>query len=242
MAIAEKKVKLNTGSSLSAFLSHVIDEGVKSALAQKALTEKEKQDASSGGGKADDGEDDLFGVGGGGDDSSDDTGGSDASGGSASAGSDDDDVNANDGQLSSKTMDDEMDKLKKGDIKPRDIVDRLNAIRAGKSFKDEKVAKAMDEYINSLSKAEKVALFAFMRGVAQIVTGEVPGGEAEDPSEDPSDVKMKKGPAPEKVKHITPNVIKGGNKAGEQKKSGGSQPNSSQEDTTPPAPITPKRR
>ena len=235
----EKKVKLNTGNSLSAFLTHVIDEGHKSALAQKALTEKDKQVAAAGGGKANDGEDDLFDMT---DDEDDSEKGDDSGDMSDESGQvSDDDTDDNDGQLSSKTMDDEKDKMKKGDITPRDIVDRLNAIRAGKSFKDEKVAKAMDEYINSLSKPEKVALYAFMRGVAQIVTGEVAGKEAQDPSDNPSDVKMQKGPGPEKVKHIQPNVIKGGNKAGDQKQGTGGK-NTSQEDTTPPAPITPKKR
>ena len=212
--MSEKSVKLTTGTSLSKYLQGVIDEGMKSALAQKALSEKEKQVATGGGDEENSGGgvDDLF-------------------GGSADAG----DEETEDGNLSSKTMDDETEKLKKGDVKPRDIVDRLNAIRSGRSFKDDKVAKAMDDYINSLSKPEKVALFAFMKGIAQIVTGEVPGNQADDPAKHPSDVKMQKGGAAPNVKHIRPNVIAGAGVKNDKEKP-------SEEDTSAPAPITPKRR
>lgn len=216
--MSEKNVKLTTANSIQAFIEQVIAEGIKSALAQSALTEKEKQVKTAGEPPEEEGgsNDDLFG--GGGDDSEGEEGGDDDEG---------------DNQ-SSKTMDDETEKLKDSDIEPKDIVEKLNSIRAGKSFKDEQVAKAMEEYIGSMSKAEKVALFAFMKGIAGIVTGEVSGEQAEDPSKNPSDVKMQKGDGPEKVRHMKPNVIKGPQKP----KKG----NASAEDTSSPAPITPKRR
>lgn len=215
-----KTLVLKDGTSLSSFLTQVIDEGMKSALAQKALTEKEKQDAtvSSMGGDKDssgDGGDDLFGGSGDGEGSEDDS---------------------SEESTSSKTMDDETEKLQKGDIEPKDIVDKLNAIRGGKSFKDSTVANSMEEYIGSLSKAEKVALMAFLKGISQIVTGEVPSQDAADPSDSPSDVKMQKG-EPKDVKHVQPNVIKGKAPGGEQEK-----PKSGAEDTSAPAPITPKKR
>jgi hypothetical protein len=209
----DKKIKLSTASSLRAFLSEVIAEGVKSALHQKALTEKEKQ--SQFGGDASDGDvDDLFGG-----DSGDDEGGDEKQ------------------DTSSKTMDDEKEKLEQGDIEPKDIVDKLNSIRSGKSFKDEKVSAAMEEYIGSLSKAEKVALLAFTRGIAQIVTGEVAGNSAEEPSDNPSDVKMEKGNEKD-VHHVRPNVIKGGGGSKKPSKKQGPP----EEDTSSPTPITPKRR
>ena len=220
--MSDKKVKLNTAGSLKAFLSHVMDEGVKSALAQRALTEKEKQGAFSSNGSEDEessggGSSDLFG----GDDDA-------SGGGEEEQGS------------SSKTMDDETEKLKGGDIKPKDIVDKLNSIRSGKSFKDSAVSSSMEEYIGSLSKPEKVALLAFLKGIAQIVTGEVPAQNASDPGDSPSDVKMDKGNTP-KVVHKKPNVIKGGS---QQPSSGGNngQTPVSAEDTSAPAPITPRKR
>jgi hypothetical protein len=209
------KTTLKTGKSLYSFLDKVIEESVKSSLYQRALQEKEKQAAvastqvnTDNSGADEGGSSDIFS----GDDSGDDEGVPDAS----------------------KTMDDESEKLKKGDIKPRDIVDKLNSIRSGKSFKDSFVNKAMDEYIGSLSRAEKVALLTFLKGIAQIVTGEIPGQQAMEPSDAPSDVSMQKGEK-KQAKHIDPNVIKV--QSPKQKPTSGGA-----ENTAAPTPITPKKR
>lgn len=134
----------------------------------------------------------------------------------------------------SKTADVEKDKLKKGEISTKDIVDKLNTIRAGKSFKDSAISSKMDEYINSLSKEEKTALLAFLKGLSQIVTGEIEPEQAQDPSEKPAGIEMKKTNAPEK-KTIKPNVIKAPAKEKSEKKP-------SSEDTSGPVPITPKKK
>jgi len=205
--MSEKKVKITSGTSLQSFLARIFAEGVKSSLTQKALTEKEKQDAFSSNGSDDNSTSDTFG--------SDDSGGGDE-----------------EVDTSSKTMDDETEKLSKGDVEPEDIVDRLNAIRSGKSFKDEHIAKSMTEYIGSLSKAERVALLAFLKGISQIVTGDVPAQSAADPGKDPSDIKMQKGSGPEKKVTVKPNVIK--------KQPSGGGKKQPQEDTS--APIVPRRK
>lgn len=212
-----QKISLKTGTSLATFLDGVIRESVKSALHQKALQEKEKQAAAgqtqagednSGGG--DGGDTDLF--------------------GSENSGSDE---GADQENASSKTMDDETEKLQKGDINADDIVDKLNAIRAGKSFKDDKIKSAMGEYIGSLAKAEKTALLAFLKGISQIVTGEVLGQQATAPKNSPSDVEMEKGQK-QKLKHVQPNVIVGSRP--KERVKGGS------EDTSGPVPIVPKKK
>jgi hypothetical protein len=217
------KVVLKTGVSLGAFLDGVIQETVKSALYQKALQEKEKQAKASAAptqGGADNsgstgGDDtDLFGVG--------DSGGDEGAEG------------VGDDATTSKTMDDETEKLKQGDVEPKDVIDKLNAIRSGKSFKDDNVSAAMDEYVGSLSKAEKTALLAFLKGIAQIVTGEVPGQQAVEPEDDPAQVSMKKGPEKQKTKHIEPNVIKAAMPKTKAK--------TGTEDTSGPVPITPKKK
>src|SRR5271166_2582286 len=105
-------VKLNSGTSLQSFLSSVIKEGVKSALSQRALSEKEKQmklggtgsdgDDSSGGGEGAD-DDDLF-------------------------GSDGDDGSGDDAGASSKTMDADTEDMGDGEVKTKDAVDMLNSI------------------------------------------------------------------------------------------------------------------
>lgn len=213
------KTALKTGASLATFLDGVISESVKSALHQKALQEKEKQAAA--GGQAQGGGDNSGGGGGG------DT---DLFGGGDSGG----DSGADDQDTSSKTMDADTETMEQGDIEPKDIIDKLNAIRSGKSFKDDKVSAAMEEYVGSLSKAEKTALFAFMKGISQIVTGEVPGQQATEPDSKPAHVSMEKGPDKAKTKHIEPNVIKGA--APKTKAKTGT------EDTSGPVPITPKKK
>lgn len=135
----------------------------------------------------------------------------------------------------SKTGEDEKEKLKKGDITADDVVDKLNAIRSGKSFKDESIAAKLEEYVESLSKPEKTALLAFLKGLAQIVTGEVEAKAAIDPSSNPASVKMEKGEQEQK-KSIKPNVIKA--PAKEEKK----EKKPAEEDTSGPVPITPKKK
>lgn len=240
--MAEKSVKINDGKTLSAFLGAVFEEGVKSSLAHKALTEKEKQIKTAGSvaGKAappeeeesGDDMDSLFGGGGGG-------GGSDdalAGGGAEDAETPMPDI----GDTSDvEEPDDTADKLKRGDVSVKDIVEKLNSIRSGKSFKDSAVSKAIDDYVAKLKKPERVALMGFLDGIGQIVTGEVPGQQATDPSAKPADVKMDKGNEPRTVQK-KPNVIKG---PGETSKAAPVKPGAGgEEDTTPPAPIVPKKR
>ena len=137
---------------------------------------------------------------------------------------------------SSKTFDDDYESLKKGEISADDIIEKLNSIRSGRSFKDDEVKNNMEEYVDSLSKAERTAMLAFLKGISQIVTGEIPGPKAIEPSKDPSNVSMKKGPGAPKVKHIKPNVIKTQKPEEDKKKS------PPPEDTSGPVPITPKKK
>lgn len=132
---------------------------------------------------------------------------------------------------------DEKENLKSGDISADEVIKKLNTIRAGKSFKDQNIKTAMESYVSDLDDAEKTALFAFLKGIAQIVGGEVEGKEALEPSDKPANVKMEKKPSSQKVT-IKPNVIKKPS-AGEKPKEKASK---SPEDTTPPAPIVAKKK
>lgn len=131
----------------------------------------------------------------------------------------------------------EKENLKSGDISADEVIEKLNTIRAGKSFKDQNIKTAMESYVSDLDDAEKTALFAFLKGIAQIVGGEVEGKEALEPSDKPANVKMEKKPSSQKVT-IKPNVIKKPS-AGEKPKERASK---SPEDTTPPAPIVAKKK
>lgn len=203
-------------------ISQLIKEGVKSALTQKHLTEKEKQNQMS----PPEGDDDNSG------DGLDDLFGGDEDGDSNNSG----DGEQAAGPAPSKTMDDASDEHGDRDIQTKDIVEKLNTIRSGKSFKDKDVALAMDEYYNSLSEAERKALYSFLKGIGQILTGEIPAEKADEPGAAPTDVKMQVGTGPEKKKHVEPNVIHAPGSQGPGK--------ASAEDTSAPkgAPITPRRR
>jgi hypothetical protein len=204
--------KSKNTKSLSKAIDEIVRESLKSSLYQNAVEEKDNQKKIMG-----EEDDDIF-ADEGGDDKKD-----------ASSDSDSEE------KTSSKTQDSEKEKLKKGKIKPKDIVDKLNTIRSGKSFKDSAISSKLDEYVESLSKAEKVALLAFLKGLAQIVTGEIEPDAATDPADPEPDVKMQKGAGGKKVKTIKPNVIKAPEKEKVEKKP-------SSEDTSGPVPISPKKK
>jgi len=132
----------------------------------------------------------------------------------------------------------EKDKIKKGEITSKDVVEKLNSIRAGKSFKDEKISNELEKYVEGLDKPEKTALFVFLKAISQIVTGEVPEEDVVDPSDDPSSVKMKKTSVEPKTYVVKPTVIKAPAKSPEKKK----EKKKGEEDTSGPVPISPKTK
>lgn len=135
--------------------------------------------------------------------------------------------------------DDDYKALEKGEITANDIIEKLNSIRSGKSFKDEEVNASMEQYVEDLNKAEKTALLAFLKGISQIVTAEIPAPEAVEPSEKPSSVKMEKGPPAPRVLKIKPSIIrKRPDLLGDEEKKKKPSP----EDTSGPVPIKPKKK
>ena len=209
--------------SLEKLLDEAVHDGKRSALARRAIQEKEKQAASS----------------------SSQVPSSDASG-LFDGGNSDSDESPPEGNVggkkknqpaSSKTTDSDDELLRGGEVRAEHIVDKLNTIRSGKSFRDSTVSVRMSEYINSLSKAERTALLAFLKGIAQVVVGEIPSPEGPtEPDASPADVEMTKGEK-QKTKSLEPNVIR--TAAANVKKT-----KSSGEDTSAPepSPITPVRR
>jgi hypothetical protein len=129
--------------------------------------------------------------------------------------------------LKKKLVIEDSDKaaLKTGDVTVKDIVEKLNVIRSGRSLKDEDVKSSMEKYINDLESAEKTALFSFLKGISEIVTAGVEGEKAFEPSEKPASVKMEKKPTSSTIK-VKPVVVK---KPPAEKKSA-----EKEEDTTPP--------
>jgi len=132
--------------------------------------------------------------------------------------------------VSSATVSASQDDVK--DPQYDDIVAKLNTIRAGKSLKDESIESSFKEYIDSLTKVERRALYAFLRGIAQIISGEISGKQAINPEDHPMNIEMRAGDKEQK-RHIKPNIIK--KPASPENK----KPVASKEDTTPQTPITP---
>lgn len=174
---------------LGSYLDTIIKESLKSGLQQKALDEKEKQ----------------LKIGGGNDSGGDQSGQSNKKADPHNRDGKTSDFNSMKDD-SSKTMDSETDGGADGSkIKLDDIVDKLNTIRSGKSFKDSAVQSHFEEYFKSLKEPERVAMLAFLKGIAQIVTGDVAAPQAADPAK--ADVTMHQGPHT-KEKHVKPEIIK----------------------------------
>jgi len=124
--------------------------------------------------------------------------------------------------------------LKTGDIDSQEIIEKLNTIRAGKSFKDSSIKTEMQEYLNELSKEEKTALFVFLKAISQIVTGEIDAENVVDPGEPPADLSIQKGGKKTVTLKSKVQVVTSASAGGKDEKA------SSKEDTTGPAPIKPK--
>jgi hypothetical protein len=78
------------------------------------------------------------------------------------------------------------------DVDVEEVINQLNALRAGKSLKDPEVRKNFDEYFQSLKKAERSALLVFLKGISQVLTGEVSGDAVIAPHEPPANIKTSK--------------------------------------------------
>ena len=131
--------------------------------------------------------------------------------------------------------DEDLSAMKKGDVEAEDVIEKLNTIRSGKSFKDQTVQSNMQKYFGSLDKAERVALLAFLKSIAQIVTSEMPNPQIMEPSEPPASVQIKK----DKAKQISIPVQVNISSPVKKKEKEPKQP---QEDISGPAPISPKTK
>ena len=74
------------------------------------------------------------------------------------------------------------------------VIDGIDAIRSARSLKDPEVRAEFEEYFGSLSPPEKVALLAFVYGVAETLIGSSEG-RGLDPSEEPYNIEMSADPA-----------------------------------------------
>lgn len=125
-----------------------------------------------------------------------------------------------------------------GEIPTMDqMVDKLNSIRAGRSFRDSAVEGAMSQYYEKLSEEERIALYTFLKGLAAVMTGEIPGSQAPDPNDAPNpgiEMKKKGGDPQKQAKNVTVT------KTSKPKATNTAEPSNGSEDTTPP--LTAKSR
>ena len=61
----------------------------------------------------------------------------------------------------------------------------INALRAGKSLKDSTVKKQLEVYYDKLTEEERKVLVLFLRELSRILSGNVSGDDAVDPSDPP---------------------------------------------------------
>jgi hypothetical protein len=65
------------------------------------------------------------------------------------------------------------------------ITRAINNLRSGKSLKDSGVKKQAADYYDKLSDSERKALFVFLEALSEIISGQIQGKEAQDPSDPP---------------------------------------------------------
>jgi hypothetical protein len=70
------------------------------------------------------------------------------------------------------------------------IRDELNFIRSGRSLRNKDIRAELKDYVTGLDTDERIALHAFLKGIGQILTAGIDSEQADEPSEDPHDIKM----------------------------------------------------
>ena len=74
------------------------------------------------------------------------------------------------------------------------VIDKINILRSGHSIsKNEEIRAKVEKYFNSLSKAEKVAMFVFLKSIGEILTIDLQPDKATDPSDVGLNVQRKGG-------------------------------------------------
>ena len=70
------------------------------------------------------------------------------------------------------------------------ITDSIKQLRSGRSVDDSRIRDEMRTYYDRINETEKQALLAFMRAFSGILTGDLDGASAPDPSDEPYNVSM----------------------------------------------------
>jgi len=142
------------------------------------------------------------------------------------------------GQAKVPGDDEAQKKMEQGDVTTDDVIEKLNAIRAGHSLKDQDVYADLDKYVNDLDIAEKTALFAYLKGISEIVSRQKSGEDAVAPPDQAPDVDMQKKNVPSQstVNKQLPQNTKKSNVHVKHNRGGGG------EEMNTPLPIKPVQR
>jgi len=73
------------------------------------------------------------------------------------------------------------------------VIAAINALRSGRSLRDSSVKQQALDYYDRLDEEERKVLLLFLNSFADILTGEVEGSAAKDPSDPPYSVKISSG-------------------------------------------------
>jgi hypothetical protein len=115
------------------------------------------------------------------------------------------------GQAKSPSDEEDQQIMDSGEVQLDNIISKINAIRAGRSLKDDDISTSLEEYFNNLSAPEQVALFAYLKGISEVVSGQKPGKIAVEPSDPAPRIRTNRKDAEPAVK---PNVVVTGGRAG----------------------------
>ena len=77
------------------------------------------------------------------------------------------------------------------EVNAQSIADKINELRAGKSLKDKETMNALKAYFEKLNGPERIALFAFLSGLAKVL-GDLTG-DVKTPHSKPFSIDMAKG-------------------------------------------------
>lgn len=138
------------------------------------------------------------------------------------------------------------EKLQPGHVTIEDIITELNTIRSGKSLKNPDIMSKMNDYYENLDENERVTLYAFLKGISQVLIGMEADAATDNDDIDPG---MKIEPTSEPQQKQTKTVVTKKPVATFSSETKKQKPQQSLqqtgvEDTTPPKslPIKPKRR
>lgn len=107
----------------------------------------------------------------------------------------------------SKTHIDNKEKIKSNSISPLDIIEKLNMLRAGRSFRDPSIKQNLEKYVNSLNNEEKRNLLAFLTGLTEIASGIMTADQATIPDTNSKEDESKNTNKEKQFVKIQPTIV-----------------------------------